>query len=68
MVVFLGESGDTDYGGLFGRLHKTVILSGTCKSNQSSLLARRTYSLEHVAAFESPSIVQTSEGYNRNDL
>lgn len=68
MMVFVGESGDTDYGGLFGGLHKTVILSGACKSNQSRLLANRTYPLEHVVAFESPNIVQTTEGYNSNDI
>ncbi|KAI7994490.1 putative sucrose-phosphate synthase 1 [Camellia lanceoleosa] len=30
IVVFVGESGDTDYEGLIGGIHKTVILKGVC--------------------------------------
>lgn len=68
MVVLVGESGDTDYELLFGGVHKTVILSGICRGTQSRLLAGRTYPLEDVVPFDSPNIVQTTEGYSSNDI
>ncbi|XP_058112059.1 probable sucrose-phosphate synthase 1 isoform X2 [Magnolia sinica] len=68
MVVFVGENGDTDYEGLLGGVHKTVILRGACKATQSLHLANRGYPLEDVVPFDSPNIVQTSEGCNSNDI
>ncbi|KAK6155533.1 hypothetical protein DH2020_009781 [Rehmannia glutinosa] len=34
VVVFVGESGDTDYEGLLGGVHKSVVLTGVCSSDQ----------------------------------
>lgn len=68
MVVFLGENGDTDYEGLLGGLHKTIILKGACKAPQSQVLANRGYPLEDVIPFDSPNIVQTSEGFESEDI
>ena len=64
--MLVGESGDTDYELLFGGVHKTVILSGICRGTQRSLHASRTYPLEDVVPFDSPNIVQTTEGYDSN--
>ncbi|KAK9279174.1 hypothetical protein L1049_012852 [Liquidambar formosana] len=66
IVVFVGECGDTDYEGLLGGVHKTVILKGVCSSSQK-LHANRSYPLEDVVPFDSPNIVQTDE-YNSNDI
>lgn len=66
MVVFVGESGDTDYEGLLGGVHKTVILKGVCASNQ--LHANRNYPLSDVVAFDSPNIVQVSEDCSGLDI
>ncbi|KAF8407163.1 hypothetical protein HHK36_006289 [Tetracentron sinense] len=68
MVVFAGESGDTDYEGLLGGVHKTVILKGLCSSAHNHLHANRNYPLEDVVAFDSPNIVQTTEGCSSNDI
>ncbi|KAL5697894.1 sucrose-phosphate synthase [Ranunculus cassubicifolius] len=61
MVVFTGERGDSDYEGLLGGVHKSVILKGVCRDivtpqNQSSM----SYPLEDVVPFDSPNIVQTA--------
>ncbi|KAK4404175.1 putative sucrose-phosphate synthase 1 [Sesamum angolense] len=37
VVVFVGESGDTDYEGLLGGVHKSVVLTGVCSSASSQL-------------------------------
>ncbi|KAL5987628.1 putative protein serine/threonine kinase [Asimina triloba] len=68
MVVFLGENGDTDYEGLLGGLCKTIILKGACKAPQSQVLANRGYPLEDVIPFDSPNIVQISEGFGSEDI
>ncbi|KAF8393148.1 hypothetical protein HHK36_021389 [Tetracentron sinense] len=68
MVVFAGECGDTDYEGLLGGVHKTVILKGLCSSEHNLLHANRNYPLEDVVPFDSPNIVQTTEGCNSNDI
>ncbi|KAG7965621.1 hypothetical protein I3843_08G010400 [Carya illinoinensis] len=65
-VVFVGECGDTDYEGLLGGIHKTVILKGAGTS-ACELHANRSYPLEHVVPFDSPNIVQ-AEGCNSNDI
>ncbi|KAF5196703.1 Sucrose phosphate synthase [Thalictrum thalictroides] len=62
MVVFAGEGGDTDYEGLLGGVHKSVILKGVCCTTslpqpQSSM----SYPLQDVVPFDSPNIVQTTE-------
>ncbi|GAV60532.1 Glycos_transf_1 domain-containing protein/S6PP domain-containing protein/Glyco_trans_4_4 domain-containing protein [Cephalotus follicularis] len=58
VVVFVGECGDTDYEGLLGGVHKTVILKGV-GSNARKLHANRNYPLEDVTPFDSPNLVQT---------
>ncbi|XVF89343.1 hypothetical protein PTKIN_Ptkin19aG0122600 [Pterospermum kingtungense] len=66
VVVFTGECGDTDYEGLLGGVHKTVILKGI-GNNSLKLHSNRTYPLEHVLPFDNPSIVQ-AEGCCNEDL
>ncbi|KAG4189901.1 hypothetical protein ERO13_A08G252700v2 [Gossypium hirsutum] len=57
VVTFVGECGDTDYEGLLGGVHKTVILKGI-GNNALKLHSNRSYPLEHVLPFNSPNIVQ----------
>ncbi|CAK9317491.1 unnamed protein product [Citrullus colocynthis] len=57
VVVFVGESGDTDYERLIGGVHKTVILK-RIGCNVSKLHADRSYPMEHVVPFSSPKVVQ----------
>ncbi|GMG98984.1 hypothetical protein Nepgr_000824 [Nepenthes gracilis] len=65
-VVFVGEYGDTDYDGLLGGVHKTVILKGAC-SDARKLHVNRSYPLEHVMPFDSPNMVQ-AEGCTLADM
>ncbi|KAG1327109.1 Sucrose-phosphate synthase [Cocos nucifera] len=67
MVVFVGESGDTDYEGSLGGVHKTIILRGAFNLPPSQLHAARSYPLRDVVAFDSPNVVQT-EGCSTNDI
>nr|CAD1831866.1 unnamed protein product [Ananas comosus var. bracteatus] len=67
MVVFVGESGDTDYEGLLGGVRKTIILKGSFNNAPSHLHAARAYPLEDVVAFDNSNIVQT-EGFSSNDI
>lgn len=46
-MVFLGESGDSDYEGLLGGLHRTVVLKGRCNA-ANKIHENRNYPLEHV--------------------
>ncbi|XP_047947544.1 probable sucrose-phosphate synthase 1 [Salvia hispanica] len=57
VVVFVGESGDTDYEQLLGGVHKSVVLSGVCSSQVD---ASRSYPLTDVIAYDSPNITTTS--------
>ncbi|KAG6740316.1 hypothetical protein POTOM_055762 [Populus tomentosa] len=57
IVLFTGECGDTDYEGLLGGLHKTVVLKGV-GSSSLKLHANRGYPLEDVAPFVNPNFVQ----------
>lgn len=59
VVVFVGESGATDYEGLLGGVHKTVVLKGVCGNIPDHLRSARDYPLEDVVVFERPNIVQT---------
>ncbi|XP_059658168.1 probable sucrose-phosphate synthase 1 [Cornus florida] len=65
-VVFVGECGDTDFEGLLGGVHKTVILKGVC-TGARKLHSNRSYPLEDVVPFNSPNVVE-SEGCNGNDI
>ncbi|KAK5814173.1 probable sucrose-phosphate synthase 1 [Gossypium arboreum] len=57
VITFVGECGDTDYEGLLGGVHKTVIMKGI-GNNALNLHSNRSYPLEHVLPFNSPNIVQ----------
>ncbi|PSS08428.1 Sucrose-phosphate synthase [Actinidia chinensis var. chinensis] len=68
MVVFVGETGDTDYEGLLGGIHKSVILKGVCSGPTHQLHANRTYPLSDVLPIDSPNIVQAAEKCSGADL
>ncbi|XVE98403.1 hypothetical protein REPUB_Repub03eG0103700 [Reevesia pubescens] len=68
MVVFVGDSGDTDYEGLLGGLHKSVILKGICSSASNQLHANRNYPLSDVMPVDSPNIVQTSQDCTSSNI
>ncbi|XP_010420869.1 PREDICTED: sucrose-phosphate synthase 1 [Camelina sativa] len=57
MAVFVGESGDTDYEGLLGGLHKSVVLTGVSCSASNALHANRSYPLTDVISLESSNVV-----------
>ncbi|MBA0612174.1 hypothetical protein Godav_012811 [Gossypium davidsonii] len=57
VITFVGECGDTDYEGLLGGVHKTVILKGI-GNDALKLHSNRSYPLEHVLPFNCPNIVQ----------
>jgi sucrose-phosphate synthase len=67
MVVLVGESGDSDYEGLLGGVHKTVILKGPFNKLPSSLHKKRSYPLQDVVASDGAKIV-LSDGYGANDI
>ncbi|KAJ7942348.1 Sucrose phosphate synthase [Quillaja saponaria] len=67
-VVFVGECGDTDYEGLLGGLHKSVVLKGVGSSATSQLHANRNYPLSDVIPFDSPNIVETSTECSSDDI
>ncbi|GKE29418.1 probable sucrose-phosphate synthase 1 [Tanacetum coccineum] len=48
VVVFVGESGDTDYEGFLVGIHKSVILKGIGSSSNNQLHANRVYPLSDV--------------------
>lgn len=68
MVVFVGESGDTDYEGLLSGIHKSIILKGVCTSAINQLHANRNYPLSDVLPVDSPSIVQATEECSSDDI
>ncbi|CAN1146695.1 Probable sucrose-phosphate synthase 1 [Linum perenne] len=68
MVVFAGESGDTDYEGLLGGVHKTVVLKGVCRSANSQLLLNRSYPLSDVIASDSPNVSHTPEDCSSTEI
>lgn len=68
MVVFVGECGDTDYEGLVGGLHKSVILKGVGSRAISQLHNNRNYPLSDVMPLDSPNIAQAAEGSSSADI
>lgn len=68
MVVIVGECGDTDYEGLLGGLHKSVILKGVSSSAMNQLHANRNYPLSDVMPLDSPNIVHTAEHCTSDDI
>lgn len=57
VVVFVGELGDSDYEGLLGGVHKTVVLKGYCLGS-SKIHANRYYPLDHVVVTNDPKSVE----------
>ncbi|KAL2929776.1 putative sucrose-phosphate synthase [Bienertia sinuspersici] len=68
MVVFVGECGDSDYEGLLGGVHKTVILKGVCNTALKSLHGNRNYPLSHVVSLDSLNISEVREGCNSSEI
>ena len=68
MLVFVGECGDTDYEGLLGGVHKTIILKGVGNSSFSSLHANRSYPLSHVVSLDSPNIFEIRDGCSSSEI
>lgn len=68
MVVFVGECGDTDYEGLVGGLHTSVVLKGVGSSAISQLHNNRSYPLSDVVPLDSPNIVEAPEGRSSSDI
>lgn len=68
MVVIVGECGDTDYEGLLGGMHKSVILKGICSSAMNQLHANRNYPLSDVMPSDNPNILQTTEDCSSDDI
>ncbi|KAL4564035.1 hypothetical protein LXL04_028085 [Taraxacum kok-saghyz] len=68
VVVFVGESGDTDYEGFLGGVHKAVILKGVGNSNTNQLHANRVYPLSDVLPTDSVNIVETREECSSDDI
>lgn len=67
MVVCVGESGDSDYQGLLGGVHKSVILKGSFNTVPSEVHSARSYPLTDVVAFDNPNILHI-EGHRANDI
>jgi sucrose-phosphate synthase len=67
MVVLVGESGDSDYEGLLGGVHRTVILKGSFNKPPSSLHKKRSYPLQDVVASDNAKFVQ-SDGCGATDI
>lgn len=68
IVVIVGECGDTDYEGLLGGLHNSVILKGVCSSAANQIHANRSYPLSDVTPTDSPNILQTTEDCSSDDI
>ncbi|KAJ7957673.1 Sucrose phosphate synthase [Quillaja saponaria] len=67
-VVFVGECGDTDYEGLLGGMHKSVVLKGVGSNATSQMHANRNYPLSDVIPFDSPNIVETGMECSSADI
>lgn len=62
MVVFVGDSGDTDYEGLVGGVHETVIVKGVASDATARVLhGNRSYPLEDVTQVNSPNITEAEQ-------
>ncbi|XP_071715996.1 probable sucrose-phosphate synthase [Rutidosis leptorrhynchoides] len=68
VVVFIGESGDTDYEGFLGGVHKSVTLKGVGADSINQLHANRTYPLSDVVPTDSPNIIHTPENITSVDI
>lgn len=68
LVVFVGESGDTDYEGLIGGLRKAVIMKGLCTNASSLIHGNRSYPLSDVLPFDSPNVIQADEECSSTEI
>lgn len=68
VVVFTGESGDTDYEGLLGGVHKSIVLTGVCPSASNQLHANRSYPLTDVVYYDSPNVKRAAQDCSSSDL
>lgn len=68
LVVFVGESGDTDYEGLIGGLRKAVIMKGLCTNASSLIHGNRNYPLSDVLPFDSPNVIQADEECSSTEI
>ncbi|EEF30424.1 sucrose phosphate syntase, putative [Ricinus communis] len=68
MVIFVGECGDTDYEGLLGGIHKSIILKGVCCGANNQLHANRNYPLSDVIPSDNSNVVQTAEECTCSDI
>ncbi|KAI7754553.1 hypothetical protein M8C21_013447, partial [Ambrosia artemisiifolia] len=68
VVVFVGESGDTDYEGFLGGVHKSVVLKGIGSGTTNQLHANRVYPLSDVIPTESTNIIHTPEECSPADI
>lgn len=68
ITVFVGERGDTDFEGLLGGLHKTVILRDSVEYG-SEMLAHSEDSCKKIcsASEDSPNIV-LAEGFEAHEI
>ncbi|KAJ8751701.1 hypothetical protein K2173_025869 [Erythroxylum novogranatense] len=66
LVVIVGQCGDTDYEGLLGGLHTSIILNGVGNCSRQ-LHANRSYPLQDVIPADNPNIFQT-KGYCFDDV
>lgn len=69
MVVFVGETGDTDYEDLLVGLHKTIILRGLVEHGSEKLLRNEdSFKREDMIPHDSPNIAFAEEGYEAHDI
>lgn len=62
MVVFVGDSGDTDYEGLLAGVHKTVIVKGVASEAAARVIhGNRSYPLEDVTPVNSPNVTEAEQ-------
>ncbi|XP_021887005.1 probable sucrose-phosphate synthase 1 [Carica papaya] len=60
VVAFVGECGDTDFEGLLGGIHKTVMIKGLGTSSLK-LHANRNYPLEDIMPFDSFNVIEAEK-------
>lgn len=69
VIIFVGETGDTDYEDLLAGLQKTIILKGTVECGSEELLHHEdSLRREDVVPQESPNIVYINENYEAQDI
>eukprot|EP00250_Pteridium_aquilinum_P012553 c20797_g1_i1 orf=191-3325(-) len=69
MLVFVGETGDTDYEGLLSGAHRTLILKGSVKCGSDNLLRNiGSYHREDVVPSNNPRIVYTEKTYSSEEI